>query len=210
VGAVDPLKLPAVTPRYLSATLARLSTEQIRDRCGLTRKEAQKLLPALIGKLTKNKDGSYAADQNYNESEAKLFNGLCGVIVAGAAFDGAKLFTDFSATLKSNGLLLKSETAALQSLTPAIVLFAVAAMHNCKVEIEKGLVIPLKASSHGDTGIVVNAAIPTGDPNSRIFIATPMFVTGLAPADHCHPDLLGMEWDGDLELTPDGRLGLLR
>src|SRR5260370_28902231 len=73
-------------------------------------------------------------------------------------------------TLKSNGLVLKSEMAALQTLQPAIVLFAVAAMHNCKVEIEKGLIIPLKASPHGETGIVVNAAIPTGDPNSQIFI----------------------------------------
>jgi hypothetical protein len=210
IGAINPLKLPAVTPRHLSATLERLSTEQIKERCGLSRKDAHKLLPILIGKLTKNKDGTYAADQNYSEREAGLFNGLCGVIIANPAFNGAELFRDFSATLKSNGLMLKSEIAALLIQKPTIELFAVATMHNCNVEIEKGLVVRLKASSQGGTSIAVNAAIPTVE-NSQILISTAMFVTDLTSTDYCEPDLLEMaEWDADIELTPNGRLGLLR
>jgi hypothetical protein len=210
VGAVNPLQLPSVTPRYLSATLDRLSTDELRDRCGLTRKEAHKLLPVFLGKLTKKRDGTYAADQHYTVNEANLFTGLCGVIVARPAFDGEKLFTDLSATLKSNGLLLKTELSAFEALKPAFELFAVATMHNCRIEIEAGLAVELKASSNGLSGITVNAAVPTIE-NDKILISTAMFVTNLPPAENCDPDLLDMqEWNTDIELTPKGRLGILR
>jgi hypothetical protein len=101
--------------------------------------------------------------------------------------------------------------APFEALKPVVELFAIATMHNCRVEIEPNVTVTLRAGVQGGGEIIVAALIPTiEDP--LIKLGTAMFVAALAPAEHCEPILLSTTnalWLADLELTPQHKLGLL-
>ncbi|SHG40496.1 hypothetical protein [Bradyrhizobium erythrophlei] len=207
---LDPERLPAVTPSFLSATLRRIDNKQLRAMSGLSRVAARKALPALLRMLRQNADGTYSAGPVSGQNEVALLRGLSSVIIAKAAFDGDRLFADFSATLKSNALVIKSETDALSKLQPVIELFAIAAMHNCRIQMDDGSQIVLKAAP-SDAGIDVNAAIPTHKlkDGGEIFLSSSIFKSKINPKEFCEPNLLESNWSGEIELSSSGRLSLL-
>jgi hypothetical protein len=143
---MDGNNLPAITPRYLNATLKRLDGSSIRRNCGLSKSHAQKLLPGLIAKFRKNESGTFAITKDHTERELDLVRCLCSLIVVKCAFDGTRLFEDFCSTLRGNGLISQKEIAASPQLKSAVQLFAVAVMHNCAVRMDDGSTVTLRAA----------------------------------------------------------------
>ena len=98
--ALDARSLPAVFPDYLRATLRRAELKVAGSRV-----KAMKSLEDAIAKFTQAADGTYSQTSLLDQREVDLLNLLTSQIVAKAAFSGERLYRDFIATLKSNGLI---------------------------------------------------------------------------------------------------------
>src|SRR4051794_38876694 len=122
VKKIDLNRLSAEFPAFLQAALRRASPISMRDHAGLRRADATQLLPSILRKMATNKDGTLTMTAAHTQTELKLVEFLCGHLHARPAFDGKRLLDEFSATLKSNALLRKDETASFGSLQTAIAL----------------------------------------------------------------------------------------
>jgi hypothetical protein len=203
-------QLPAITPQFIQATLRRLDHETIKKETGLSRAQANKMLPAILDGLLRNPDGTYAVSPTYREKEISLLKTLTSRIIAKPAFTGERLVTDFWATLRGNSLLSKEEQRSATLTNPAIQLFAVSIMHNCMIQIGEGSMVRLEAASiDGNIEVACSIISDTEDPK-QIGFASALFVTSLDPLTYCQPQLLSVpRWQMEIELKPDGRLGIL-
>jgi hypothetical protein len=159
----------------------------------------------LAARLTQNADGTWALPADVTTKELELIQCVSTLLVSAPAFEPSRLFEEFSATLKSNGLITKEDLRdnrdALDSL---IQLYAVSVMHNCFVQVGDGTVGQLKARSEiFNKQIEVSAAAGVyAPPGAKLMMSSSMFTAKLDPAVHCHPDLLtGNNWDFEVELV---------
>jgi hypothetical protein len=179
---LDQKRLPAEFPAFLQAALRRASPISMRDHAKLRRAEAAHLMASILRKLETNKDGTLAISSAHTRAELALIEFLSGHIYARPAFDAKRLLEEFSATLKSNGLLKKQEVAAFASLQTAIALFAASNMQNCIVQLGDGKVSWLRVclAEHLD----VYAATPfdlNGGVAYAAFSAMVLFAIGRTP-----------------------------
>jgi len=206
---LDARAMPPATREYFKIAVNRIDAKIIRSSTGLRRADAYKAMNEIADRLSQNQDGTWSLPANLNPNEVDLINCVISNIVAKPAFLGDRLCDDFTATLKSNGLITNDESRRHKDLIHTLVqLFAVAAMHNCVVQIGDGTTTQLKARALGQE-INVNAVVPDAVPG--IMIATSMFTAHLDPAVHCHPHLVADgDWAFEIELAQDMRLSPLR
>jgi hypothetical protein len=133
---------------------------------------------------------------------------VASVLVVRPAFTAGDLVDDFITTLRSNGLITTEEIRDHRDALNLIVqLYAVAAMHNCVVQMGDGSTIQLRARPEAEVKqILVNAAVPyNARPN--VFFSSSIFTAEVDPSINCHPDLLATkEWNFEIEVAPDRRL----
>jgi len=210
----DSEKMPPATRDYFKIAVNRVDAKLVREKTGMRRTDALKLMNDVTGRLTQSAEGTWALPRNLTQREVSLIECVSSVIVVKPAFEAERLCDDFIATLKSNGLITKEELSEHgEALRTLVQLYAVATMHNCVVQIGDGTTTQLKANSEPDAKqIVVNAAVPDAVPNQpRIFISSSMFTANVDPNVHCHPDLLAnRDWRLEIEVAPDKRLSPLR
>src|SRR5260370_520499 len=116
------------------------------------------------------------------------------------------LFDEFCETLEKNKLLLPDERSSFSAVKPGISLFAITAMHQCKIDLGDGTYATLQAACNDG---VIKVQV-TGEVKN-IFVRRNLFATTLPCADRCTPELLELEsWDFPLELTAECKLGLLK
>ncbi len=211
---LDANKLPPAAQHYFEIAVNRIDAKLIRDKTGLRRPDAHRFMLDLAGRLTRNSDETWALPKDCTSTELRLVECVSSVIVVRPAFEAGRLCDDFLATLKSNGLITHKEIRLHKDALKTLVqLYAVAAMHNCVVQIGDGTTVQLRSSpSMGDKQINVLAdvreAIP-GYPN--VAITSSIFTAHTDPIVHCHPDLLtGSAWNFEIEVSPDKRLAPLR
>jgi hypothetical protein len=209
--AIDATKMPAATPEYFKIAVDRIDPKLITEKTGLRATRARQILLGVTGRLAENNDGSWALATDLDETEKKVVECVCSVLVAKPAFSADRLCDDFFATLKSNGLITRDELRMHRDQLETLVkLYAVAAMHNCVVQIGDGSTVQLKARPEVTSKeIQVNAAVPApGRPG--LFWSASIYTAESDPGMHCHPDLLKSDWDFEIELAPDRRLCSLR
>ena len=212
-GQFDSEKMPRATCEYLKIAANRIDAKFIRSKTGMRRADAYKRLNDIAGQLIQNADGTWALPSNLTRLEFSLIECVSSVLVVKPAFESERLCDDFIATLKSNSLITKEELSEHQeSIRTLVQLYAVAAMHNCVVQIGDGTTTKLKARPEPDAKqIMLNAAVPDAVPNKPMFVSTSMFIAKLDPNIHSHPELLANpEWDLEIELDQDKRLSPLR
>jgi hypothetical protein len=211
---LDSRKMPPTTRDYFKIAVNRLDAKLIREKTGMRRVDAYKLLNDVAERLAQNVDGTWALPSNLTQPEVSLIEYVSSVMVVKPAFEADRLCDDFIATLKSNGLITKEELSEhREALGTLVQLYAVAAMHNCVVQIGDGTTTQLKASPEPDVKqIIVNAAVPDARPNQPpIFISSSMFTANVDPRIHCHADLLAnRDWSLEIEVAQDKRLSPLR
>jgi hypothetical protein len=210
----DGQNMPPATRDYFKIAVNRIDAKFILQKTGLRRAAAYQIMLSLADRLTPNADGTWALPRDLTNNELNLAQCVSSVMVVKPAFEAARLFDDFVAALKSNGLITKDEIRDhTDTLRILVQLYAVAAMHNCIVQIGDGTTTQLKAKAEiTSKQIPANAAVPNTLPHMpRVFISTSMFTADLDPTVHCHPDLLEkQEWDFEIEVAPDKRLSPLR
>ncbi len=211
---IDVNSMPAATRDYLMGAVNRIDAKFILKETGLRRAAAYELIGDISGRLIQNPNGTWMLPKDITKTELNLVKCLSSYLVAKPAFDADQLFDGFIATLKSNGLINSQElTFSRDNLRTLILLYAVAAMHNCIVQIGDGTTTQLKARPDVlNKTITVDAAVPAAVPDRpNVYISCNMFVANLDPAVHCHSDLvLGNDWNFEIELTSDKRLSPLR
>lgn len=131
-------------------------------------------------------------------------------VVVTPAFTGERLFDDLSETLRSNGLLAKTEVRRFNTLRHYIILFAAVQMHRCSIVIDD-YAIPLSVMGHGGAHIQVDCAIPIFFqlPNIAILnLSSAMFQTDLNSDGYCESSLLSTPgpWTFPIELSSTGQL----
>lgn len=207
-------KMPPATPDYFKIAVNRIDAKLIREKTGMRRSDAHKLMNEVVERLTQGADGTWALPSDVTKLEVSLIQCVSSVMVVKPAFEADRLCDDFIATLKSNGLITKEELSEHREALRALVqLYALATMHNCVVQIGDGTTTQLKVKPGPDAKqITVNAAVPDAFPNQPlIFINSSMFTADVDPSIHCHPELLAnWDWNFEIELAPDRRLSPLR
>jgi len=207
-------KMPSSTRDYFRIAVNRIDAKYIREKTGMRRADAHRLLNDVTERLVQNADGTWALPDNLMPQEVSLVECVIGVLVTKPAFDAERLCDDFLATLKSNGLITKEELSEHKSSLQTLVqLFAVATMHNCIVQIGDGTVAQLRGRTAPTIGrIMIYANVPGAVPYApQVAFGASMFTANLDPNIHCHPDLLtDKEWDCEVEVAPDRRLSPLR
>jgi hypothetical protein len=209
---IDGQKMPPATRDYFLIAVNRIDPASIRKATGLNRSNASQSMNQLAERLTKNADGTWALPADLSGTEQSLVECVVSLMVVRGAFEPDRLFDDFLATLKSNGLITKEEIRRYRDDLHALVqLYAVSVMHNCVIQIGDGTTTQLKARAEvGSNEIAVNAAVPMVNMPG-VFLSASMFTAKLDPNIHCHPDLLAQrDWNFEIEVAPDKRLSPLR
>jgi len=209
---LNPNRLSPSFPKFLEAMGRRLEHRTIKEFTGLTRSEAVAEIPSIISKLRRNADSTYALYAFYTRRELSIINCFTSHLVAAPAFTGARLFDEFAATLKSNGLINKDELRHFDTSKPSILLYAAIQMHNCEIIINDTQSIALSLTAHQDGNIQVDCAVPVSIDlwnAPAINLASAMFDTELKSSEYCEPPLLltPAPWNFGLELSS---VGLLR
>jgi hypothetical protein len=186
----------------------------MRKNTGLRRSDAYRIMLDVSGRLTRNPDGTWALPSDCTRMELKLVECVSSLLVVKPAFEADRLVDDFIETLRSNGLITTQEIRTHRDEIKLIVqLYAVAAMHNCVVQVGDGTTTQLKAGV-GEQGkrIEVYVEVPDAVPwSGNIRIRSAIFSIGVDAAIHCHPELLTADpWNFEIELSPDRRLVPLR
>ena len=208
--SVDTQKLPPVAQDYFRIAVQRIDAKSIRDKIGLKHLQAHKIMLKLAERLTLNQDGTWALPSDCTQTELCLVRYISGLMIVKPAFDADRLSEEFLAVLKSNALITRQEIRTHETALKILVqLYAVAAMHNCVVQVGDGTTVQLKGGVWHGTKIEVGAAVPM----QRVKLQAPIFEVPVSPQIHCHSDLLkhgAQGWDFVIELGADKRLAPLR
>ena len=109
---LDPMegqKMPPATRDYFKIAVNRIGAKHIREKTGMRRGDAYKLMNDVAERLTQSADGTWMLPNNLTQQEVTLINCVSSVMVVKPAFEADRLCDDFIATLKSNGLITKEE-----------------------------------------------------------------------------------------------------
>jgi len=200
-------RLPPIYIKFIEAQFRKLQKAIIAPWTGMTKAEAARLLPGLLARITQNADGTLALPANLTRPEYDLLDCLSGHLSRSPAFTEDQLFSEFSATLVSNALLLRSEKAELEKSKDVVSLFAITVMHNCTVKIDNNFSSRLDASvwpSRLDPSVWGTTAYLSVDIGHEKQAVASMFMTSLDALNHCESELLKIDapWLFDLELSP--------
>jgi hypothetical protein len=209
VRGYDPRCLPANIIDVMNASL-RQADDTFRLYTGLNKSAARKLLPRLCERLIKNPDGTFLLPSNIPPLEFGLAKYLTTILVLVPAFDGDQLFSDFSKTLKAQGVLKLSEVDSFAKVKAGVELFAISVMNNCNIQTGHGPMIALEAEGPASRCLGVAVYVPK-TANPLLKMPNVIFKTDLNPKDHCEPDLLTvpLPWNMELEVKSNMRLGLV-
>lgn len=213
----EPVDLNNVHPDFLPSleiTLSRMDKHSLQKEVGASHQAAQRLLKNIKSRST-NKDGKISVGVN-SQKEFDLISKLASKLVIRPAFDDAKLFDEFIAVLRSQGLLAKNEIKNLEYLRPTLSRYAVTLMHKCVVTLKDSSRVELVASPNFyDREINVTAAIdvyPIGHPQFGVKMACSIYTSKIDPAEACEPALLSVsDWQPvHIEIAPDGKITSLK
>lgn len=201
---LDPQHLPAEFPKALHATARRLDEPAIKKQLGISRTRLAHSLPSIISKFHENADGTFALYPFHTEKELEIIDLLASSIVARPAFTAARLFDEFSTTLKSNGLASHKELRILEGRRHFVILYAAIAMHRCVIVVGETFRMTLSTFGHPGGFVQVDCAVPV----KTFRVATAMFSTELKSSEYCDESLMSIkgEWDFPLELSPEGQI----
>lgn len=210
--SLDVRSLPSTTPLFLSATMRRMDHRSLKSDTGLGRASAERSLQRLLGHLIENSDSTYRLE-GVSEPEWAVFKCLVSHIIVEPAFTGDRLFDDFSATLRSHGLLRKEELRRFDELKNVVGLFAISQMHNCRVKISEKFSARLSFAadiSSGQLNVKTSAPAFNEGLANEVSVASDIFTMMAQPTLCCTDRLLSWSVDAlDLEVGSDMKLDVL-
>jgi hypothetical protein len=175
-------------------------------------KKATKLLKVIEGKKVDNADGTVGFPTLTND-EYRFMDKLTSKFQLDPVFTSDSLLDDFKSTMKSNGLLEKSEYAAFDSVKSRICLFATSLMHGCTIDLGNDMKGGLALADVTQQPIAINACVPGYNPGGvPILMGYSIFSTELDAKASCSADLFAtpQPWDQfEIELTAQGVLDRL-
>jgi hypothetical protein len=148
VHPFDVTRMPAATQDYFKIAVSHMDAKDIREKSKLRRAKAYEIMQDIVSRLVRNSDGTWKLPP-LTKTERDLVQCVSSMMMVKPAFSAARLYDDFIATLKSNGLISKEDERSHRDMLRAVVqLYAVAAMHHCIVQVGDEL-----SPNLGDDGI---------------------------------------------------------
>jgi hypothetical protein len=206
---IDWNRLPSNFPVVLQASYRRAPALFFKEVLRMSRADVGRLLPMIALKFVRDADGTLAVSASHSNTEFKVMNDLSAVVFGKPAFDSSRLFADFVATIRSHGLLQKSEEREFAGLNPFITLFAVSIMHNSVIRMEDSE--PIRLAIYPNIpriGVSAQVRTPNLPDNRTVIMSTPIFSTDLNAEDHCAKELLELPypWECYVEVTQNALL----
>lgn len=207
-------KLPGNFGKLLSTSFRRLDAEYLEKATGLTQKAAYKVIGSAIAALRQNPDGTMKLTNAGNAEVLNVVNACINCIVTNPIFDADCLFTEFCGALEKARLITKAELRDFSHVRAPLALFAVSAMHNCRIDLGGGNHAILSAMADKESGTikVMGAVRVLVYPGKPLTYLTPIFTTDLDFQSYCEPELVDnliSEWQFEIELKATGKLGRL-
>lgn len=200
--AID--KLPSHLPEIVRGTIVRMDADALRQKTGLSAKDARRVLDASLRKYKKDESGILVLADTLESTELKVLE-LGVTAVVKPIFTSNRLWTDFIFVLTKNDLLQAKEIDSFGSVRPLFMLFTVWAMHRCKIILPSGREAYLEAASDKGSLVVRQVHLRPRSDGTPIYLSTRIFDAELEVSKWCDDglnseDLGFMPWD--LEIGP--------
>ncbi|MFT4098877.1 MAG: hypothetical protein QM651_17290 [Rhodoblastus sp.] len=194
-------------PRTLRGVHELLDDKTLQARTGFNKKRSFKLLERALAKINPhpNRDRLILTEP-LTTNEYSVVRGLTGILVTAPAFKSDRLIDDFYAVLRSNGLLTKDEVRQLSYINHAIVLHAIACMHQSTIIIDNITTATVRASIFQDClSIFFDATYKYKLDEKEV--SSILFQTSLIAIDHLDASLSINElWDYPIAVNKNMKL----
>jgi hypothetical protein len=207
---MDATRLPARIPAFLAAIMRRTRHHVLIDEVGIPKSAADRMVARIITAMAENADGTYRLGRT-SPDEMKILHYLLGSLIVQPAFTEDRLYDDFAAALKSNGLLRKDEIRTFSCFKTRIGLFAASMMHGCTIVHSDDSRTKLYLMTVPSDGIQVICSVDA----YQFKVATDIFMVKCDGPGHCTERLIESMAGGTLapdlgiELDASGQLDLI-
>ena len=203
--------LPEDIASFLGASYRMIGPELIAKKTKLRKNGLSKLLSSLITRVGRNNSTKLSFLTRPNDEELRLFNFLTNGSMVEPAFNDKGLLEDFWHSLTKNGLVSAVDKPKILAQKNAIVAFAIASMHQCKlIDKNQGVEATIECRVYDGNLIAMSSMLV---PYIPVPVSMPIFMTGVPAKDVCMPDLQGkalqITWDCSLELNDELKLARL-
>ena len=200
--------LPETFGPFIEAMSHRMSGTLLETQCGIKPDSVRKTANSFKKKWQKIKAGRYDLSGVLSKDELRLIDCLKNYLMNVEVFKGEELFREFTEVLLESHLLEDCEVNQFSATRNAVILYAVAQMHQAKVSATTGdgyLQASINKEGCVDVSFVTTIQIPAGP----LKIATAVFSTDIAASEACSAGLLAepqAEWGFFIHLDADKRL----
>lgn len=207
---MDFARLPSVTVEYLRAMKNRIEHRPMKQAIGIDRKHAFRLIETIVSGLRKNQDGTFYWDLPIDGEVVDVFRYVSSRMQIKPTITGARLVEDLFSVLRSGGAVSRDEIRDSPHLSVAFQAYAISVMHKSVIMLGDQRKAELVASRNPH-GMLVSVGVPfTLNEKPQTFIGIPIFTTDIIPEQCCEPEMLdNTDWEEDLEVTSNGRLGFI-
>jgi hypothetical protein len=192
--------------RAAHANLRLASDEQLRSGCGCSRPSAKQRLERALAKVERG--------DRPTKNELQTLDYLGNRFIWRPAFTSGQLAAEFHEVLLRTGIVPPSDPDLVQEAQAYLALYALSLMHGCAIVLENGQRARLFAGfANRQRRLEVKVEIVFTELSKPLMAPIALFLTDLAPEEHCAPALLEpldpalpTHWSFPIELSQDGKL----
>jgi hypothetical protein len=130
--------IPATVPEALRANLRRTKASTLKREAGMNPIHAKRVLDRILARVGPTGSGGLSKLIIIDSEEWALLKLVANRLKAGPLFTEEDLIKDFSRVLRRRNLLKQKESLGLIAQKAPISIFALAAMHNHRVDLGDG------------------------------------------------------------------------
>lgn len=122
----------------------------------------------------------------------KVVDYFANRLISRPMFAPQQVVKEMGELLCKQGIIDESDLPALERATDYISVYVVSKMHKADIDLGNGVMATFRATlkvHEGKIGVLAQGPLSDSKP---MFIRMPAFVTGCAPAQWCHPDLIAI------------------
>jgi hypothetical protein len=138
--------LPPDFNNVVTRNLSRTAEAVIIQNLGAPRREAENQLKAALSKFKIKKNGRFTASQIITPQDQAVINLSLQYIISQPLFSEQHLHTEFFGAMRALGLLEPAQSAALRAAGPWLTLYAISAMHQTEIALQRDWKAVLQAS----------------------------------------------------------------
>lgn len=204
--------MPVSVHNALRANLRRVRKTALKTFTGMNRTQVESVLERILARSIPTATGRVSKLDVRSEEERKVVECVARFIKGGSQFTDADLFEDFCRALQNQKLLKVSEKKTLRQAKPAVTLFALTVLHNKKLDLGDGSIVPIAIAPdmRHNLGAFAFSEVGKDYGRGKTTAAIWIFETQLAVEKYCDAysaPAARAPFIGDFELEKTSKLG---